>query len=99
MRLRKNEQPLSIEEHEKIAATLNDFLKGLDLCKESIEKGFSETSPVYKKLRNMIEIGNFLKYSLQQTADMHRARNAEKSEQEMSEVDVARWRNVYLGSR
>ena len=95
MRLRKDEQPLSIEEHEKIASVLLGFISGMESIQEVLGKGFAEKSPISRKLNNMLEIANFLKYSLQQAADMHKKKVEGETVPELDQ----KWSKVYLGER
>ena len=95
MRLRKDEQPLSIEEHEKIASVLLGFISGMESIQEVLGKGFAEKSPISRKLNNMLEIANFLKYSLQQAADIHKKKVEGET---VPEIDQ-KWSRVYLGDR
>jgi hypothetical protein len=99
MRMRKNLTPLELEEHEKIAKWLLSFLGDYEACMNLVKKGFAETSPVVKKLVSMQEIGSWLKYSLQQGADLHNSKIERPVGFEITDDHKSRWSKVYLGDR
>lgn len=96
MRLKKNEKPLILAEHRQISDMISAFVKAFAIVNPLIEKGFAPASLVNKKLNTMNEIANFLKYSLQQSADMHR-KKLEKDSAVPIIGDLTAWQKVYLG--
>lgn len=92
LRMRKDQIPLTFEEHKKIAEALLAFLSSFEEVFILAEKGFSKNSSVIKKLSVMKELGDFLRYSLQQGADLHRSRLGIKPADE----EYAKWTKLYL---
>jgi hypothetical protein len=91
-RMRKNLTAMTLEQHEEIASALLLFLKTINKNNVAISSAFSENTQTKKKLAQMFELGNFLKYSLQQAADLH----ITKVSKELSEDEIKKWKTVYL---
>ncbi len=97
--MRRSLTPLQLSEHEKVAQWLLAFLSGFEEKMQLLKKGFADNSPVVKKLQNMNDIGQFLKYSLQQGADLHNSK-LERPEGHVESAETrTKWQKVYLGDR